>query len=95
MCSIDDCQAVAAGSGEIGGASETTNLKPVPLSKFRQRAPSQPPPEPVEKERPVAEEASPATRGAVLGRLKLVKRRKGGGEDPQKTSVIRRLLSSY
>ena len=85
----------ADGSGGIGGASEATELTPVPLSKFRQRAPSPPRPGPVEKERPAAEEASPATRGAVLGKLKLVKRRKGGGGDPEKTSVIRRLLSSY
>ncbi len=83
------------GSGGIGSASEATDQAPVPLSKFRQRAPSPPPSQRVEKERPAAEEPSPAKRGAVLGRLKLVKRRKSDGEDPQKTSVIRRLLSSY
>ena len=83
------------GSGRTGGAPETIDRAPVPLSKFRQRAPGPPSPKPVEEERPRAAEASPSKRGAVLGRLKLVKRRKGGGEDPQKTSVIRRLLSSY
>jgi hypothetical protein len=86
---------LADGSGGIGGASEATGEAPVPLSKFRQRAPSPPPSQRVEKERPGAGESSPAAKVAVLGKLKLVKRRKGGGEDPQKTSVIQRLLSSY
>jgi hypothetical protein len=82
-------------SAGAGGAPEPSDPAPVPLSKFRQRAPSPPPPKPEEEKPPRAAEASPAKRGAVLGRLKLVKRRKGGSEDPQKTSVIRRLLSSY
>jgi hypothetical protein len=94
-----ECQVANPGSDRLadgsGGASEATDEAPVPLSKFRQRAPSPPPQQPVEKERLAAEEPSPAKRAAVLGRLKLVKRRKGGGEDSQKTSVIRRLLSSY
>jgi hypothetical protein len=82
-------------SGSTGGVSETTGQASVPLSKFRQRAPSPPPPEPEAEELPRAAEAPSAKRSAVLGRLKLVKRRKGTGDDPQKTSVIRRLLSSY
>jgi hypothetical protein len=86
---------LADGSGGVRGASEATEAAPVPLSKFRQRTPSPPSSQPAEKERPGAGESSAAAKGAVLGRLKLVKRRKGGSEDPQKTSVIQRLLSSY
>jgi hypothetical protein len=68
---------------------------PVPLSKFRHSAPSQSPPPSEGEVRPGLEESPPTAKGAALGRLKLVKRRKGRGEAPSKPSVIRRLLSSF
>jgi hypothetical protein len=67
----------------------------VPLSKFRQCAPSQSPPLSEEAVHPGPKESPAAAKGAALGRLKLVKRRKGRGETPSKPSVIRRLLSSF
>jgi hypothetical protein len=77
---------------EPGGVD---SAPPVPLSKFRHRAPS-PSPCPSEQEvSPDVVESRPASKRAPLGRLKLVKRRKGGGEAPSKPSVIRRLLSSF
>ena len=67
----------------------------VPLSKFRHCAPSQSL-RPSEGEvHPGPKESPPAAKGAALGRLKLVKRRKVRGEAPSKPSVIRRLLSSF
>jgi hypothetical protein len=67
----------------------------VSLSKFRHFAPSQPPPAKVEEVPPSVGKSVPAAKGAALGRLKLVKRRKDGGDGPPKPSVIRRLLSSF
>jgi hypothetical protein len=70
---------------------------PVLLSKFRYCA-SDPSPSPSENEEvasPDVAELRPASKGAALGRLKLVKRRQDGSEAPSKPSVIRRLLSSF
>jgi hypothetical protein len=79
----------------ISGASEASGEAPVLLSKFRQFAPSQPPSRCVEEARPAVGESPPAVKSTALGRLKLVKRRKGGGEGPPRPSAIRRLLSSF
>jgi hypothetical protein len=81
--------------GGISGASEAPGGAPVSLSKFRHFAPSQPPPSKVEAAPPSVGELPPAAKGTALGRLKLVKRRKDGGDGPPKPSVIRRLLSSF
>jgi hypothetical protein len=80
-------------SGEVDSAS------PVSLSKFRNCAPSQSPsqsPSPRQEEvLPNPEESPPVARRAALGRLKLAKRRKDGGDAPSRPSAIRRLLSSF
>ena len=77
---------------EPGGVD---SAPPVPLSKFRHCAPSSSPRPSEEEVSPDVMESRPASKGAALGRLKLVKRRQGGGEAPSKPSVIRRLLSSF
>ncbi len=68
---------------------------PISLTKFRHSAPSPSPSTSEEEVSPDVVESRPASKGAALGRLKLVKRRQGGGEAPSKPSVIRRLLSSF
>jgi hypothetical protein len=68
---------------------------PVSLSKFRHSAPSRPPGPPEQAAPRDVERRQPAVKGAPLGRLKLVKRRKGNGEAPAKPSAIRRLLCSF
>jgi len=79
----------------VEGSNGVDSAPPVSLTKFRHRAPS-PSPTPSEEEAsPDVVESRPASKGAALGRLKLVKRRKVGGEAPSKPSVIRRLLSSF
>ena len=88
--SEDDLAGVAA--AEPGGIDSEP---PVPLSKFRNCAPSQPPPPRQEETRPAVDESPPAGKRAALGRLKLAKRPKNGGEAPSKPSAIRRLLSSF
>jgi hypothetical protein len=90
-----DSAPVVDALGGAGGASEASGEAPVPLSKFRHCAPSQPPSPSVEEVQRGVGESPPAAKGAALGRLKLVKRRKGGGDHPPKPSVIRRLLSSF
>jgi len=79
----------------IGAALEASEEAPVPLSKFRHFAPSQAPSPSVEAARVDDGESPRAAKGAPLGRLKLVKRRKGSGEGPAKPSAIQRLLSSF
>jgi hypothetical protein len=81
--------------GGAGAAPEASGEAPVPLSKFRHSAPREPLSSSVEAIHRDAGEPPPAAKGAPLGRLKLVKRRKGGGNSPAKPSVIRRLLSSF
>lgn len=85
----------AAPFAEALDGPERSGEAPVPLSKFRHSAPSDPPSRSVEGARPDVGESRPSAKGAALGRLKLVKRRKGGGDAPAKPSVIRRLLSSF
>jgi hypothetical protein len=68
---------------------------PVPLSKFRHSAPSAPPCPGQDESRSGVGESPTAAKRAALGRLKLVKRRKGRGDAASKASVIRRLLSSF
>jgi hypothetical protein len=77
---------------ESGGVD---SAPPVSLSKFRHCAPSHSPGASEEEVPSGVEESPPAVKGAALGRLKLVKRRKAGGEALSKPSVIRRLLSSF
>jgi hypothetical protein len=84
-------EALGGAGGQSGGSGEA----PVPLSKFRHSAPSDPPSSSVEGAPPDVGESRPPAKGAALGRLKLVKRRKGGGDGPPKPSAIRRLLSSF
>jgi hypothetical protein len=88
--SEDDLAGVAA--EEPGGVDSGP---PVSLSKFRNCAPSQPPRPREEETRPDVGESPPAGKRAALGRLKLAKRPKNGGEAPSKPSAIRRLLSSF
>jgi hypothetical protein len=68
---------------------------PVPLSKFRQSAPRPSPRPRAQEVRPEAKEPPPDPNRTTLGRLKLAKRRRDGGEVPSKPSAIRRLLSSF
>jgi len=88
--SEDDLAGVAA--KEPGGVDSGP---PVSLSKFRNCAPSQSPRPREEERRPDVDESPPAGKRAALGRLKLTKRPKHGGEAPSKPSAIRRLLSSF
>lgn len=87
----DDLSGVPAeGPGDVGSAP------PVSLSKFRNCAPTSQSPIPCQEEaRPDVEESPPVAKRATLGRLKLAKRRKDGGEAPSRPSAIRRLLSSF
>jgi hypothetical protein len=84
-------EAIGGSDGRSGGSAGA----PVPLSKFRHNAPGDPPSASVKEARPDVGESRPPAKGAALGRLKLVKRSKGGGGAPAKPSVIRRLLSSF
>jgi hypothetical protein len=86
---------IDSGSFELGEEAERPGAAPVLLSKFRHSAPSAPPSPSVEAAPPDVGESRPPAKGAALGRLKLVKRRKGGGDGPPKPSAIRRLLSSF
>jgi hypothetical protein len=81
--------------GGAGDASEASGEARVPLSKFRHCAPREPLSSSVEEVHPGVGESPPAAKGTTLGRVKLVKRRKGGGDAPPRPSVIRRLLSSF
>jgi len=74
---------------------DVDSAPPVSLSKFRNCAPSQSPSPCQEEVRPDLEESPPVARRAALGRLKLAKRRKDGGDVPSRPSAIRRLLSSF
>ena len=80
----DDCELEFADGPP---AHHTPQPPSVPLSKFRGA-----------DVRDSGESTGGATipgSGKALGRLKLVKRRKDGGDGPPKPSVIRRLLSSF
>ena len=81
--------------GGVAGASETSGEAPVPLSKFRRAASSEPPSPCPDEAHPSVGMPPSAAKGTALGRLKLVKRFKGGSEAPPGPSLIRRLLSSF
>lgn len=74
---------------------EVDAAPPVSLSKFRNFAPSPAPDRCQEEASPDLEEPPPVAKRAALGRLKLAKRRKDGGEALSRPSAIRRLLSSF
>jgi hypothetical protein len=81
--------------GSIGAVSEASGENPVPLSKFRHSASRGPLTPHAEEAPPGVAKASSGAKRTPLARLKLVKRVRGGSQEPPRPSLIRRLLSSF